>query len=141
MDSPSILIKPSQDRQPHYLAARFKIDPYPSRARIEVEKVRLAERFVEDMRKQGWDYAGQGFKLTGPFPYVEPITIHMPKALTAKQMAPMIANGAKFQDDGGTIAPMMPKLMESECWEFQIAGVFSRSDLFTETPDSHEERR
>ncbi len=136
-----IIIKPSQDRKPHYLAARFTTHPAPSRALIEVEKVRLAERFVEDMRKQGWDYAGQGFTLTGPFPHIEPITIHMPKALTARQMAPMVANGARFQDDGGTVAPMMPTLAESEGWDFKIAAVFSRSDLFTETPDLHEERR
>lgn len=140
MESPQIIIKPGLERKPHYLAARFRIDPYPSRDLIEVEKVRLAERFVSDMHKQGWDYAGQGFKLTGPFPYVEPMTIHIPKTLTARQMAPMVAQGAKYRDDGGSIAPMMPVLSESECWEFQISAIFSRADLLTETPDLHEER-
>lgn len=138
---PQFLIKPSLDRKGYRLKCRFKIEPYTLSARIDLEKVRVAERFVEDMHKQGWEYENKGFTLSGPFPFVAPMTLRIPKTPTAREMASGVANGARFLDDGGTTAPMMPKLEMSEYWEYELAGVFSRPELLTEIPDPHEEER
>ena len=138
MQSTQFIVKPSLDRKGYRLKCRFKIEPGASRDRINYEKVRVAERFVEDMRKQGWDYANQGFTLTGPFPFVEPMTLRTPRTLTAREMAPMVAQGARFRDEGGSIAPFMPALGVSDWWEYELAGVFSRPALMTEYPDAHE---
>jgi len=138
---PQFIIKPSLDHKGYRLKCRFKIEPHSPPDRIDHEKVRVAERFVEDMHKQGWEYANSGFTMSGPFPHISPMTIHAPRTLTAREMAPRVARGERFRDDGGSIAPMMPKLGLSEYWEYEIAGVFSRPAILTEYPDPHEERR
>ena len=100
------------------------------------DKVRVAERFVKDMAAQGWVHDPRfGFRLTGPFPAIVPVTIHVPRTPSAREMLPYVAQGARFLDAGGTIAGMMPKITESEWWEYELAGVFVRDEILVEKPD------
>ena len=63
---------------------------------------------------------------------------------TAKEMAPYVAQGAHFRDphlgyDYG-VKPVLT-LDTSEYWEYEIAGVFVRTQMWPEIPDSWEEER
>lgn len=142
METIQTIIKPTRDKKPYRLRCRFKIEPHPSMERVDREKVRVAEMFVADMHKQGWEYdTRSGFKMEGPFPFVPPITIHMPRVLTAKDMLSGVANGNRFLEDSGTPASMMPTLGASEWWEYELAGVFIRTEIMVEYADLHEEKR
>ena len=104
------------------------------------EKVTVAERFVEDMRKQGWVYNNSGFKMTGPYPAIDPISIRVPRTPSAREMLAGVSQGQRFLAPGGTVAGLMPTLIESEVWEFEIAAVFIRETIMEEQPGLHEER-
>ena len=100
----------------------------------------MAELFVRDMAKQGWVYDNRwGFRMTGPYPTIEPVTIHVPRRLSAREMLPYVAQGVRFLDQGGTVAGLMPRLGTSESWEYELAGVFVRDTVLVELPDLHEE--
>ena len=140
MNTVQTIIKPSRDKKPYRLRCRFKIEPYPRRERLDREKVVVAERFVEDMRKQGWAYSNSGFKMTGPYPAIDPITIHAPRTPSAREMLAGVSQGQRFLDPGGAPASLMPTLFESEVWEYEVAAVFIREEMMIERPDLHEER-
>ena len=134
------LIRPSLDKRGYRLRCRFKIDAYPWPSVLGREKVRMAERFVRDMAKQGWVYDDRfGFHMTGPYPRIEPVTIHIGRRPSAREMLPYVVNGARFLDEGGTAAGTMPKLIESEYWEFELSAIFIRAAILVETAELHEE--
>lgn len=142
MKSVGVMLRPFLPKRPYRLRCRFKIEPIPSRERLDREKVRVAERFVRDMQKQGWVYDNRfGFRMRGPFPPIEPTTIHIARMPSAKQMLPYVAQGARFLDKGGTQAGLMPVLPESNYWEYELAGVFVRDTVLVEQPDPHEEEK
>src|SRR3990167_1538400 len=136
----TLLVRHTREKTPYRLRARFKIEPYPSPFRLDREKVKVAEQFVRDMHKQGWEYVeSHGFKMTGPFPMVEPVTIRPRRTLTAREMLPRVARGERFLDDGDTGVSFVSSLGASEYWEYAIAAVFSREQILTERADAHEE--
>ena len=141
MNAPQLQLKPSRDRKAYRLHCRFKIEPYPREERLDREKVRLAEIFVADMHKRGWEYVERfGFKMTGPFPMVQPVSIHVPSLLSAKQMLSGVANGQRFRDEGHDYASLVPSLDMTEYWDFDLEGVFHRPQLMVEYADPHEEK-
>jgi hypothetical protein len=136
----TIIIPPTREKKGYRLKCRFKTDPYPSMSRLDREKVTIAERFVRDMHNQGWEHDGRWpFKMTGPFPMVTPVTVRPRRAPTAQEMLPYVLNGARFLDKGENSASIVPILSLSEYWEYEIAGVFVRTQIITEYPDPHEE--
>lgn len=136
----TLILNPAREAKPYRLRCRFKTDPHPGRDRLEREKVRVAEMFVRDMHKQGWENDTRyGFTMKGPFPMVTPITLHPRRMLTAREMAPMVARGARFLDNADSGVRELPSLALSEYWEYEIAGVFVRPQIMTEYPDPHEE--
>ena len=140
----TLLMRPTRDRKAYRLKCRFKIEPRPSQSRLEVEKVRIAERFVRDMRKYNppWiNLPDHGFKMRGPFPMIVPMDIRVPRKPTASQMFAQVRDGARFLDNGRDYAKAMPKLEMSEYWEFEISAVFVREEVLVEQPDKHEEER
>lgn len=137
----TFLLRPTLDRKAYHLRARFKIEPFPSPYRLDREKVKVAEQFVRDMHKQGWEQVESfGFKMTGPFPMVTPVTIRPRRMPTAREMLPGVREGYRFLDDGETPGVLIvPALAASEWWEYELAGVFAREQIMTERPDAHEE--
>lgn len=104
--------------------------------------MRTAEWFVADMKKQHWEnLPDYGFKIKGPFPYVEPVTIHIPKRPSAREMLSAVMQGAPFHDEGSDYATALPSINATEYWEFEIKGVFVHEEILTEYPDPHEEER
>lgn len=141
MNIPTLLLKLPRDKRAYRLKCRFKIEPYPRADRLDREKVRVAERFVDDMHKQGWEHVSQyGFTMKGPFPYVAPVTIHTPRVPSAREMLRGVAQGARYLDKGGTVAGAMPVLDATEWWEFELQATFTRTEILTEVADRHEER-
>ena len=141
MNNPQITIKPGRDKKAYRLRCRFKTDPYIPTALLDREKVRVGEMFVEDMRKQGWVYDTRyGFKLTGPYPTITPITVHVPRQPTAREMLSGVSQGDRFLDPGGNLAITMPQVASRESWDYEIASIFIRDELMVEVPDLHEER-
>ena len=137
-----IIAKPSLDRKAYRLRCRFKVEAYPRPSRLDLAKVRMAERFVTDMHQQGWEYVERfGFKMAGPFPTVEPVTIHRPRTLTAREMMAGVLAGKPFRDEGVDYAKPVLGLDVQESWEYELAGVFARAQLLTEYPDLHEEEK
>ena len=139
--APNIMIRPSRDRKPYRLKCRFRTDPFPSPSWLEVEKVRLAERFVKDMHAQGWENLPRyGFKMRGPLtPMPEPLDIKVPPRLPAKEMMARVARGERFLDKGRDYAKAVPKLAMAEYWEFEISAIFARPEILVEVADPHEE--
>ena len=136
----TLIVRPTLDRKAYRLRCRFKIEPYPPPFRLDREKVKVAEQFVRDMHKQGWEHVeSHGFKMTGPFPMVVPVTIRHRRTLTAREMLPRVARGERFLDDGDTGVSFVSSLGVSEYWEYEIAAVFSREQILTERADAHEE--
>ncbi len=138
---PTLRLNPTREKKPYRLKCHLKIEPYPSRSRLEIEKVRIAERFVRDMHTQGWEnLPGHGFKMAGPFPAVTPMDLHYTRIPTASEMLPGVMQGARFLDSGVEGVQLVPKIHESEWWEFEISGVFIRDELHIEQPERHEEK-
>lgn len=136
----TLIVRPGLEKQGYRLKCRWKTDPHPTVRRFDREKVRIAEQFVLDMHKQGWEHDNRfPFKVKGPFPMVEPVTIHPRRTPTAKEMLPYVANGARFLDTGDGAAKPALTLGLSEYWEYEIAGVFVRTQILTEQPDPGEE--
>jgi len=140
MQASQLITKANLDRKAYRLKCRFKIEPSPKMGRLERERIRVAEMFVSDMNKQGWTYVPQhGFTMKGPYPFVAPTTLHIPRTLTAREMLPGVANGLRFRDGGGSMASLVPPLNSAEWWEYELAGVFSRPQITVEQPKLHEE--
>lgn len=137
----ALILPRNLDKKAYRLRCRFKIEPCPSIGRLDIEKVRVAERFVEDMRKQGWTHDPRfDFRLLGPFVPVVPVALNPRRTPTARQMLPGVLAGKRFLDDGATEVRNVPLLGESDYWEYEIAAVFVRTQVLTETADPHEER-
>lgn len=141
MNTPTLLLRPERDKKAYRLKCRFKIEAYPRRDRLERAKFQMAERFVVDMAKRGWGYVERfGFTMKGPHPMVEPTTIRPPRQLSAREMLPGIMAGNPFRDTGADYAkPVLPLAMQ-EYWEYELVGVFARTELLTEIPDKGEEK-
>lgn len=136
----TIVLPKTLAKKPYRLRCRFRIEPSPPRFRLDREKVRVAERFVADMHKQGWEHDGRfGFEMRGPLPMVVPVTIRPRRVPTAREMAFAVARGERFRDMGQDTATLVPSILASEWWEYEIAGVFVRTQIMTELPDRHEE--
>ena len=142
MTTLQIIAKPSLEKRAYRLRCRFRIEAYPQPSRLELAKVRMAERFVNDMHDQGWEYMERsGFKMAGPFPMVEPVVIHRPRTLSAREMLAGVLAGKPFRNEGADYAKPVLGLDVQEYWEFELAGIFAHTQLLTEYPDTHEEEK
>lgn len=140
LKSVQTITKPSLDYKPYRLRCRFKIESYPLRQRLAREKVNVAEQFVDDMHKQGWEFIDSfGMSMKGPFPMVQAITIRSQPVLSARTMLHSVNQGLRFLDRGRDAVRNVPSLDTEEWWEYELLGVFQRPAVLMECPDSHEE--
>jgi len=142
------LIRPTRDRKAYRLKCRFVVPAYPDTDLLEKFKVKMAEKFVEEMYKQGWiNVEKYGFRMTGPYPATQTVILPKPSAdpfhIPSKDLLPALMNGYvphadRSAPDGGS-AVSVPPITQAEDWEFELIGVFHREEIFTETADPHEE--
>jgi hypothetical protein len=140
MQSFQTLIKPSLDNKGYWLKCRFSIEREPNPRYLYHATMAALEAFIRDMHQQGWEHDGRVRpQMKGPFPYVAPVQIKMPRALRAKDMAALVAKGERFLDSGEDTASIMPELDCTEFWDFELRAVFVRPTILVEIPDPHEE--
>ena len=139
---PQLLLRPDLGKRPYRLHCRLRIEPFPTKDRLEREKVKVAEWFVADMAKEGWEYVSKfGFTLN-PKPYmaVTPRSLSpVPRRLTAKEMLPAVMQGARFLGGPSDGVQIVEPLDATEWWEFDISAVFLRNTIVFEIPEQHEE--
>ena len=143
-----VLIRPDLGKKAYRLKARFTTNPHPSERTLELAKVEVAEKFVRDMKTQGWDYLpAHGFAMRGPFPKTEVVVLpsrsQQERWHTASaEMLPHIdkPNYARRAEMDGGFARTVPTLAATEAWEFELQGVFTHDTILTESPDRHEEQ-
>jgi len=139
-----VLVRPDRGKKAYRLRCRFRVDAFPNPEFLERAKFRAAETFVEDMRKQGWEYLNShGFKMTGPFPTVEVVPLpsrslqprwHQP----SQEVLQRITAGQVVRTNGNSYASDVPDLGACEKWEYELAGVFAHGTILTEMPDDKE---
>ena len=140
------LIRPTRDRKPYRLKMRFVTPAFPKAEWVEEMKVKMAERWLVDMETEGWVLVGRyGFKMTGPYPATEPITLPKPGDdpfhTPSKDLLPAIQAGynPRTKRAAQEYAMNVPTLQETGNWEFQLTAVFHREEILTEIADPHEE--
>lgn len=145
-----LLLRPEVEKKPYRLKCRFSIDAYPRPEWVEKYKLQVAEQFVNDMERQGWEYdpnvlpvSERGFRLRGPFT-TTPLTglpSHVDRVrMSAAAMLPGVRAGNPYRDSGHDYAATVDPIDSTERWEYEISAVFIRPQIFTEIPDPHEER-
>lgn len=141
-----ILVRPNRETKAYRLRCRFSIVAFPKPRFLERAKFEAAEEFVSDMAKQGWTYVSKfGFKMTGPFP--KTVTVTLPKRSQQDRWHIPSAEMIRAVRAGYTIdrpppvdyVSTVPLITETDEWEYELAGVFTRPELLTERPDEHEE--
>ena len=146
---PELLLRPDLGKKAYRLRCRFTVEAYTLPDRIDKYKFKMAEKWVADMYKQGWDYDpnvlpldDRGFKLRGPFS-ATPIT-GLPKLkdirpMTNREALARVMAGDKLRDTGEDWAVTLPEIDKTDKWEYELSAVFVRNTILTEVPDSHEE--
>jgi len=139
-----VLVRPDRGKKAYRLRCRFTVEAFPNPDFLERAKFRAAETFVEDMRKQGWEYLNSyGFKMTGPFPAIEVVNLpsrslqprwHQP----SQEVLQRIMAGQVVRTNDTSYASDVPSLGACEKWEYELAGVFAHETILTEMPDKKE---
>ena len=142
-----LLFRPDLGKKAYRLKCRFVIEAFPTQDWLDKKKIETAERFVSDMKKQGWEYdpnkivpSERGFKLRGPF-QATPVMVlpKAPRIIPNHEALARVKAGDLMRDTGEDYAVTVPILSESAQWEYEISAVFIRSTILVETPDKHEE--
>src|SRR3972149_2404234 len=138
-----LLLRPDLGKRAYRLRCRFRIGQKPRRDFLEKAKYAAAEKFVADMRRQGWEYVERyGFSMTGPFPSLDPIAI--PKRVrvpSAHEMLAGVRQGNPYRAEPVYGVQSVPLLSESDDWQYELAGVFVHKTILTEYTDPDEEIR
>ena len=135
-----VITRPDLGKKPYRLRCRFRIGALPGERWLEKAKYAAAQQFVDDMAGRGFEYVDHfGFRMTGPYPALVPVTVRVPRRLTAREMLPGVMAVNPYRAGIETLACAVPLLDESEYWEYGLAGVFLHVAILTDTPDPHEE--
>lgn len=103
---------------------------------------KAVEWFIEDQRKEGFLYQSKyPLQVKGPFPAVDPVTIHIVRTPSAREILPMLLQGARFPAPPPMPNMNVPPLEESEDWDFRVGLVFAHKTILVERPDAGEEIR
>lgn len=128
-------------KRAYRLKCRFATEPRPTKERLKAAALVAMEMFVRDMRQQGFEHlTGEMPRMSGPFSPVKPVTLRRPKVLSAREMLPAVARGARFLPGRETIAQDVAPLHKCESWEYGLELVFVSNVLRLEVPDRHEEK-
>ena len=136
-----VIRRPDLGKKPYGLKCRFRIEPRPSKDRLDRLKVVAAEMFQRDMHVQGWEFAPRfGWRLRGPFTPVQPVTLpRVPRELTAREMLPLLMRGERFPAPDYTAPQIVAPLEQNEYWEYEVHGVFIRNTILTEIEVNHDD--
>ena len=139
MPYPELLLRPDLGKRAYRLRCRFAIDAFPREWFLEKAKYAAAQRFVEDMAKQGWEHIQKfGFQMKGPFsaltvPFLPKRALQEKWHFNARYPMPRRISSEGAPAYVGTV----PLLGESEKWEYELAGVFIHKTILTELGPAH----
>ena len=141
-----LITQPEASKRPCRLRCRFKVDAAPSHPHLrriwlralEKMKYRMAERFIKDMARQGWEYLDKhGIRMTGPYTAVTPVDLRHYKRRHFNAQTPVFGRNGS----GPELAVVtLPPLAEADHWEYELAAVFLHKRLLVEVPDAQEEK-
>lgn len=92
------------------------------------------------MRKQGFEYvSSHGFKMTGPYSATETVTLPKRSAqpdwnTPSRDLLQRIQGDRPIRAADRSYASVVPRLDETEMWEFELSGVFLHETILTEAP-------
>lgn len=115
--------------------------PNPTSDQLRRGLYKSLEPLERQMRTQGFELRERTIRFERRQPHIETVEIHVHRQPTAKQMIRDVAQGAKFRDQGGTIAMAVPLLEETEAWEYIFSAEFIHDTLVFDIPEVHEEGR
>ena len=128
-------------KKAYRLKSRFVIEARPSRERLKQGALRCMEMFIVDMHKRGWEHVSREWpRLKGPFTPVVPMTIHVRRPPSSREMEYAVRQGATFRAKPETLAQNVTPLEQNESWEYELSLVFIRDTIRFEVPDLHEEK-
>lgn len=139
---PELLLKPDLGKKGYRLRCLFTTGPNPSKDYWDKARVTAAERFIQDMKRQGWEFVSRyGFQVTGPKAYIEVGEAPpAPKRFSAKEMLHQAMRGEPIRDTYRSPIQSVPALTLADVWEWELAGVFQRDTLLMEYPSPTEEK-
>ncbi len=146
---PELLLRPDLGKRGYRLKCRFTVEAYTRPEVIEKVKYKIAEAWVRDMAKQGFEYdpnrlepSVRGFTLRGPFNST-PITgtpkLHTIRPMSGREALMRVIQGDRLRDTVGDYAVTLPALNETDKWEYEISAVFVHPTILAEIPNSQEE--
>ena len=135
---PTVIMRRDHGYKPYRLHCRFTVEAYPSQGWLESAKHQAAERFIEDMGKQGWDYIDKhGIAMTGP--YSASVITGLPSAaqrekdrINAREAVFAVAAGARLLPSKREMVASLPPIAMSPEWEFDLSAVFLRKTIVME---------
>lgn len=138
-----LLLRPDLGKRAYRLRCRFRIGAKPRKDFLNKAKVKAAEKFVEDMRHQGWEYVDRfGFRMTGPFPAMDAIAIpRRVRVPSAREMEAGVRQGNPYRAPAFYGVQSVPDINASDNWDYELAAVFVHKTILMEYPDLHEEIR
>ena len=72
--------RPDLGKKPYRLNIRFRVPAGIGQGELLKARNRAMDLAIADLRKQDWDFSGRfRVTMTGPYSYVEPVTIYRPK--------------------------------------------------------------
>ena len=122
------------------------MDAYPNPILLERAMYQAADLFIADMRKQDFEHMpSHGFKMSGPYPVTETATLPKRSAqpqwnTSSREVLQRIEGGQRARTADVSFAKEVPKLSESEKWEYELEGVFLRDMIRSVIPDPAEEK-
>ena len=134
--SPTVIMPKDHGYRPYRLRCRFSIGAYPRQDWLDKAKIAAAERFVEDMAKQGWEYIDRhGVRMTGP--YSPAIITGIPafgerERIKASEAAYAVSQGARLLPKKQSLVASVTPVSQSDVWEFEISAVFERKTIVME---------
>jgi len=133
---PTVIMRRDHGYRPYRLRCRFAVEAYPTQGWLETARHEAAERFIEDMDKQGWDYMDQhGVQMSGP--YSPAIITGVPsfadrERIKAKDAAYAVAQGARLLPQKTQMVASVTPVAFCDKWEFELSAVFLRKTVVME---------
>lgn len=138
-----LIIRTPREKKAYRLRCRFTVDAGASQDSIDKMKIRVAEKFVEDMKKQGWEYdpnkieaSQRGFTLKGPF-LPTPITglpkFHERIRFNSREALPRVMAGDPMRLPDKSWVVDMPTITTTDKWDYELSAVFIRPTIMIET--------
>ena len=136
-----VVVRPDLGKRPYRLHCHVTVEGGVRGSELHLAVGHCLDDFVRAMHQQGFEHvSSEPWRSHGmPKPHIKPMTLRRPARLSSRDMMPAVMQGARFRAGPETIALVVPRLEESELWDYDVSGVFLHDTILTDVPDLHEE--